>query len=848
MTIALPISAGRSGFTPDLALTYDSGNGNGPFGVGWRCELPSIGRKLDQRLPRYDDTDTFVLTGHDDLVPVPGTTERDGSTVQRYRSRTETSFERVERWTAADGAVHWRTIGTDNVTTMFGTTEASRVGDGDRVVTWLASARWDDRGNALVVDYVADDDTGIAMAAHEQHRTPAQRAATRYLATIRYGNRRPNRDASGAAFDPATIDDWLFSLVFDYGDHDWSELTDGDGRRFVTVPSAARRPGTWPARPDPFSTYRAGFELRTSRLCRRVLMFHHLPDQLGRDDTLVRSLELTYDERPALTRLVAATENGHVLRDGDRYLTASFPTVTLAYTDLPDPAVLQPATVDGDDVCAAVLDPATIWTDLDGDGAAGLLEQTAGALWYRRNSSPAAPTSATFAPRQLLDTAPWRSLHDGGVQLLDIDGDGQAGDLAVLTGPTPTYARRVGRRWEAPGTFDGLPADALTDAELRWLDLDGDGRADIARSDGDTLTWFAAQGTAGFTPGGRVALSTDEDAGLPHLRADRTQAVLTADMTGDGLADLVRRARRRGVLLAEPRLRPVRGEGDDVGGAALRRLRPGSGRHRRRRRLGHDGPGLRRRQRHHRAPQRERQRLDRAGAPRPTPVRHRPDRRARHRPARHRHGLRRRPRPPRHDRALPRPDGRHQAAPAHRADQRHRAADDDRVRPVDHLRRRRCGRRRAVVDDAAVPRPRRPPHDHRRRGHRHGADLALRLPRRLLRRRRTRAARLRHGRAVRHRAAGHARPPRGDERRRRHRRAADADAQLVPHRRARRRRQAGAALRRRRRQPQLLPRAGRPDRPCTGARRPAPRHGRARRPHRRGGPPGRARLARRAAA
>jgi len=101
MTIALPISAGRSGFTPELALTYDSGNGNGPFGVGWRCELPSIGRKLDQRLPRYDDTDTFVLTGRDDLVPVPGTTERDGSTVQRYRSRTETSFERVERWTAS---------------------------------------------------------------------------------------------------------------------------------------------------------------------------------------------------------------------------------------------------------------------------------------------------------------------------------------------------------------------------------------------------------------------------------------------------------------------------------------------------------------------------------------------------------------------------------------------------------------------------------------------------------------------------------------------------------------------------------------------------------------------------
>ncbi|MEJ7711923.1 MAG: SpvB/TcaC N-terminal domain-containing protein [Pyrinomonadaceae bacterium] len=31
----------------------------------------------------------------------------------------------------------------------------------------------------------------------------------------------------------------------------------------------------WLCRPDAFSTYRAGFEIRTSRLCRRVLMFHH---------------------------------------------------------------------------------------------------------------------------------------------------------------------------------------------------------------------------------------------------------------------------------------------------------------------------------------------------------------------------------------------------------------------------------------------------------------------------------------------------------------------------------------------------------------------------------------------
>ncbi len=397
MTIALPISAGRSGFTPDLALAYDSGNGNGPFGVGWRCELPSIGRKLDQRLPRYDDTDTFVLSGRDDLVPVPGDTERDGFTVQRYRSRTETSFERVERWTASAGdgpLAHDRHRQRDDDVRHAPRRAAS-------ATATASSPGWPAHGGTtgatrMVVDYVADDDTGIAMAAHERQRTPAQRAATRYLATVRYGNRRPNRDASGAAFDPATIDDWLFSVVFDYGDHDWSETTDGDGRRFVTVPGAARRPGTWPARPDPFSTYRAGFELRTYAAvppgadvpppARPARARRHAGPLAGAD------LRRAPGAHPARapprrtgTSCVTATATSPPRSPPSRWRTPTCPTRPR----------WSPPQCEGDDVCAAVLDPATIWTDLDGDGAAGLLEESAGALWYRRNTSPGAPTTAS---------------------------------------------------------------------------------------------------------------------------------------------------------------------------------------------------------------------------------------------------------------------------------------------------------------------------------------------------------------------------------------------------------------------------------------------------------------------
>jgi Salmonella virulence plasmid 65kDa B protein len=35
MTVPIYTSPGRSGFGPQLALSYDSGAGNGPFGYGW---------------------------------------------------------------------------------------------------------------------------------------------------------------------------------------------------------------------------------------------------------------------------------------------------------------------------------------------------------------------------------------------------------------------------------------------------------------------------------------------------------------------------------------------------------------------------------------------------------------------------------------------------------------------------------------------------------------------------------------------------------------------------------------------------------------------------------------------
>src|SRR6266700_3420714 len=108
LTIPLPLSPGRSGFTPALALSYDSGGGNGPYGFGWSVVYPSITRRTDRGLPQYLDnqeSDVYILSGTEDLVPVinPDGSRfeelRDGYRVRRYRPRIEGLFARIERWT-----------------------------------------------------------------------------------------------------------------------------------------------------------------------------------------------------------------------------------------------------------------------------------------------------------------------------------------------------------------------------------------------------------------------------------------------------------------------------------------------------------------------------------------------------------------------------------------------------------------------------------------------------------------------------------------------------------------------------------------------------------------------------
>ena len=573
LQVPIRLSTGRAGSGPQLALSYDLGTGNSPFGMGWRLSLPSITRRTDKGLPRYDDgpilcdtreTDIFLLSGAEDLVPVlveeahggwrvPDPPARRGYAVQPYRPRIEGLFARIERWTRLeDGDTHWRSISHDNVLSLYGLDASSRITDPDdprRVFSWLIARSYYDLGEAIVYDYVGEDDHGIELDRPSERRR--QRPAKRYLRRIRWGNRTPQMlDPSRPSFrlchldapDPDTAE-WLFSAVLDYGEGRYeAEPPDDEGRVFARAAMAPRH--AWRARPDPFSSYRSGFELRTHRLCRRVLMFHHMPEELGTEDCLVASTAFAYHERPAGSLLARVEQCGHARQPDGRYLTSALPPLDLGYTESPLEVGVPSSFVAQEMDSAGLADlPGGVdgtvfrWLDLNGEGLSGVMSEQGGAWLYKPNLGEGRLGPVATVPlRPTLAGMPSRMRH-----LIDVDGDGLV-DLLDLSPAAPGYHGRDERAgWLAFRTFRDVPVIDWNDPDLRFIDLTGDGIADVLITRDAAFDWRPSRLQEGFGAARRVDVPTEEEASGPRLLlAEATETIFLADMTGDGLTDLVR--------------------------------------------------------------------------------------------------------------------------------------------------------------------------------------------------------------------------------------------------------------------------------------------------------------------
>lgn len=601
MSVPFATSPGRSGFSPQFALNYDSAAGNGPFGFGWSLSLPSVTRKTDKGLPQYNDaqdSDIFILSGAEDLVPAyrqdadttwinahPGYSrdndgfwrdpfgrfvihedKLDGYNVRRYQPRVEGLFARIERWSkiGSSGDVHWRSISKDNILTLYGQNANSRIADpldANRIFSWLICESRDDKGNGIRYLYKPEDGSfqprpgqpdPFKQICQRNRGDPSdlRRTAQRYLHRVLYGNHTSLLNAQGHR--PQHLSDlpsppldtsasWLFEMRFDYG-----ELDDDDPTGIPEQP--------WLYRPDAFSSYRSGFDVRTCRRCERVLMLHHIPDQAegpGRAAqpgyrSVVRSTEFTYDEeidpnlasRPIYSFLKQVVQTGWKRENGST-TRRSLPPVEFEYTK-PD---VQDAVEDVDPESLENLPigldgSAYRWNDLHGEGIPGILTEQAGAWFYKRNLSPIA-SRAQFAYLETIALKPNVALS-AGAEFMDLAGDGQP-DLVVMEGPTPgLYEHDEAEGWQSFRPFTSRLNRNVRDPNLKFIDLDGDGHADALITENDAFVWHPSLAEEGFGPARRVTQPFDEEQGPRIVFADGTQSIYLADLSGDGLTDILR--------------------------------------------------------------------------------------------------------------------------------------------------------------------------------------------------------------------------------------------------------------------------------------------------------------------
>jgi RHS repeat-associated protein len=548
-SIPLPFSNAR-GASPSLSLSYNSGAGNDIFGLGWSLGLGTIKRKTEKGLPQYSDSnesDVFQFAGVEDLVP-EFKKENDGSfpkdetgeyifnekdspdnlfKIRFYKPRIEGLFARIERWTEkTTGIIKWRILTKENHCTLIGWTNSSVISDPNNTVKifeWLPEFSFDDKGNCNQYVYKKEDASGfdsLLINNKNRFRNGNITYTNMYLEKVLYGNKTPYKKSG----DPFPLEaDYMFQTVFDYGEYD------------VNAPFSKIK--EWDFRTDSFSDYKAGFEIRTTRLCRRVMLFHYF-NELPGASALIHSVNLEYDHSTdeGFTFLKSVRSFGYIKKADSTYTSKNLPATEFEYQKHEwNKEVKSISTENLVNAPSGLDDQYYQFTDLFNEGLSGILSEQANGWYYKHNLG-----DGTFERAKLVTPKPSFIGLGSQLQLTDLDADGGKQLASFGTEPKGYFELDDDNNWQRFKNFQNIPNIEFGDSNTRMLDLNGDGKPEVLISEDNVFTWYTSEGRKGFNRARKTPKPFDEEAGADMVFADEKQTIFLADMAGDGMTDIVR--------------------------------------------------------------------------------------------------------------------------------------------------------------------------------------------------------------------------------------------------------------------------------------------------------------------
>ncbi len=496
-SVPIAVPPGRNGFQPELTLGYSSGNGNGPFGMGWALGVPGVTRKTAKGIPVYSDIeDVFILSGAEDLVPVdvqketlPGNI---GYERTMYRPRTEGLFAKIIHHKKTSGENYWEVKSKDGLVSWYGSPDASTSSatGGDAITanpenrkaifSWHLTKTQDPFGNVILYFYERDLVTPELVEGKSPHIYDQL-----YLKNIKYCQYPNGADIK-----------YLCEVVFNYED-----------------------------RPDPFSAYKQGFETRIVKRCTSIETWTH---PFPADSIKTKTYHFNYQSNLPLngaSLLDSVKVEGHP-STGSGDASEFMPPLQFGYS-LFEPAKRSLEEIKGPLPAVFLSEPGFELVDVTGNGLPDLLQLNGIARYWENKGN------GKFSPPKNLNIAPSVQLGMPGVQMLDATGDGRT-DLFVNNGQVAGYFPGAFHKvWDANGfrPYTKIPSFSFADPEVQLIDLNGDGITDVLRN-GAKFECFYNDPVQGFNKV-RTAIKTFADFSFADPR------IRFADMTGDGLQDIV---------------------------------------------------------------------------------------------------------------------------------------------------------------------------------------------------------------------------------------------------------------------------------------------------------------------
>ncbi len=488
-SVALKTPPGTAGMQPTLQLTYDSGGGNGPLGVGWALGVSSIQRRTDKGLPAYGVSDVWLLDGAELTQVSSGV----------YRLRNESRFVRVRK-----SGEHFEVDAPDGNTMRYGVSPESRLEAEGKTFAYLLETVVDKAGNRIGYFYQRDSNQ-------------------LYLSRIEYNQR------SGAANNRV---DFVYESRPDNvsGFRSGFEVT--TAKRLMEI-----------------KTFAAGKEVRRYALryeMSETLSLLKSVTEFGVDGLALPTVSFTYTALPQNGRMQAMAQvpaaipgpgSGDVeLADmnGDGFADVLL-TAQGAHTVSLNQGGLRFAASQAlpSSPSVALGSSEVTLADMNGDGFTDLvakLGNTVDAFRYFPGDG-----KGGWRPSETFTNAPDFAVGSANVRLVDFDRDGRVDAVQATSAGWYWYRNGGGGRWDAPVALPlppGMTTISFDDARFQFGDFNGDRIADLVFVGNGSIAWWPGRGRGLFA-------SPRQIQNAPEVGVNNEAGLSVADVTGDGISDIV---------------------------------------------------------------------------------------------------------------------------------------------------------------------------------------------------------------------------------------------------------------------------------------------------------------------